>query len=202
MDRDELLELSVEYFIKTFSKNGKLKINKKINQKIKSLQEAFGIEQEEILQLVFDGFLSREVYKNYKIEKALSTFIVHSVQYGLNDLYKKKKTHRKHYKEICLGTIVDNPLCENNSSYLDCHKEKGLSRLIEFQTPEDLLICKELTGLIFDHFGELDACVLLGYEDRNTALKQLSMNPESYRKRVLRKKILFIPVLIKAGYLS
>ena len=54
--------------------------------------------------------------------------------------------------------------------------------------------------LIIDHFGEDDAEVLLGYSDRQTEAKRLSISYDTYCKRLSRKIHSFVPVLMAAGY--
>jgi len=46
----------------------------------------------------------------------------------------------------------------------------GADDLVDYTTPEDLIIAKELMELIIDHFGENDAKVLLGYSRDRTLL--------------------------------
>jgi len=200
MDRDELLEQSVEYFRKTFSRNGKLKINNDIIRRIQYLQEAFEMEGGEIFQHLFDGYLSKRIYEKYQAEKALSTFIAYCVKYGLNDLCRKQENRQKNKKESYLEALCDDPLCSADSSSLNTLGKDGLASLIEFTTPEELVAGQELMDLIFAHFGATDALVVLGYQDRDTVAESLSLSYDAYRKRLLRKKLSFVQVLEEAGY--
>jgi hypothetical protein len=88
-------------------------------------------------------------------------------------------------------------LCDTGNR--DLH-EFGISRLIEFTTPEDLVISMELIKLVTAHFGIFDAKVLLEQEDLHTAAASLSVSYDVYRKRLLRKKLSFVDVLEQAGY--
>ncbi len=76
----------------------------------------------------------------------------------------------------------------------------GADDLVDYTTPEDLIIAKELMELIIDHFGENDAKVLLGYSDRHTEADRLSISYNTYCKRLSRKIRSFLPILKNAGY--
>jgi hypothetical protein len=54
--------------------------------------------------------------------------------------------------------------------------------------------------LIYDHFGEDDAEVILGYKDRQTEADRLSIRYDTYCKRLSRKIRTFLPILKDAGY--
>ena len=76
----------------------------------------------------------------------------------------------------------------------------GADGLVDYTTPEDLVIAKELMELIIDHFGEDDAEVLLGYSDRLSESARLSISYYTYCKRLSRKIDSFLPILENAGY--
>ena len=199
MDRDELLDQSVEYFKKTFSKNGKLKINDEILYRIKQLQNRLEMEESEIFQAVFQYFIEKKLYEKYQAEKALSTFITYCVKYGLCDV--GKKGWRKHSKKECsLESILGDKLCGSGASSFSVDEANGFPDLVEYNTPEDLLIGKELRELIFAYFGPTDALVCLGYEDLQKTASSLGMSYDAYRKRLLRKKEQFKAFLEKRGY--
>jgi len=197
MNSADIIDESVEYFEKAFSKKGKLDINRQIHKKLDLLREYFELSEDEIFQELFEGYLEKKLYQKYKEEKALSTFITYCVKYGLNDLHKKQKTRNSRDKEKSLESVLDSVLCDTGNRHLN---EFGISRLIEFTTPEDLVISMELIKLVTAHFGIFDAKVLLEQEDLQTAAASLSMSYDVYRKRLLRKKLSFVDVLEQAGY--
>jgi hypothetical protein len=197
MNSADIIDESVEYFEKAFSKKGKLDINRQIHKKLDLLREYFELSEDEIFQELFEGYLKKKLYQKYQEEKALSTFITYCVKYGLNDLHKKQKTRNTRNKEKSLESVLDSVLCDTGNR--DLH-EFGISRLIEFTTPEDLVISMELIKLVTAHFGIFDAKVLLEQEDLHTAAASLSVSYDVYRKRLLRKKLSFVDVLEQAGY--
>ncbi len=184
MDRDELLEQSLEYFRKTFSGKGKLEINEKISGIIQLLQKRYDLEREEIFQAMLDYYIRKKTLeKKYQSEKALSTFVTHCCYNNLRDF--KKFVERYYYRSgISLDAMIDG----------------GFPEPAEITTPEDLFIGKELRELIFEHFGTTDALVLLGYEDLKKTATTLGMTYDAYRKRLWRKKEQFKAFLEKQGY--
>ncbi len=87
--------------------------------------------------------------------------------------------------------------CGSSISFLE---KIGADGLVDYTTPEDLVIAKELLEIIINHFSENDARVLLGYTDRRTEAKRLSISYDAYNKRLQRKISAFLPVLKEAGY--
>lgn len=187
MNSADIIDESVEYFEKAFSKKGKLDINRQIHKKLDLLREYFELSEDEIFQELFEGYLKKKLYQKYQEEKALSTFITYCVKYGLNDLHKKQKTRNARDNEKSLESLLDSVLCDTGNRDLD---EFGISRLIEFTTPEDLVISMELIKLVAAHFGAFDAKVLLEKEDLHTAAASLSMSYDVYRA-VIEKEALF-----------
>ena len=76
----------------------------------------------------------------------------------------------------------------------------GADNLVDYTTPEDLIIAKELMELFMNNFGEDDTEVLLGYSDRHTEADRLSISYDTYCKRLSRKIHSFLPILKNAGY--
>jgi hypothetical protein len=76
----------------------------------------------------------------------------------------------------------------------------GAESLVDFNTPEDMVIGKELLELMINHYGLEDVLVLLGHEDRQAAAERLEMPYKTFCKRLIRKTLLFLPVLKQAGY--
>ncbi len=200
MEQQELLNQSHQQFKQALSGNGNFKINRIIGYKIGRLKYQYGLEMDEILNGLFDEFLRKHLYEKITPEKTLSTFIVHTTNYGLNIQLRKQQQEKRNYPSISLDGLAQESsdgYCGSAASFLET---LGADGLVDNTTPEDLVIAKELMELIIDHFGEDDAEVLLGYSDRLSESNRLSISYDTYCKRLSRKIHSFVPVLEAAGY--
>jgi len=75
-----------------------------------------------------------------------------------------------------------------------------LDGLIEYDSPEDILIKKEFWRLALSHYDEIDIMVLLGRMKRTEAAAELNMNYDAYCKSLQRKNESFRIIATKAGY--
>jgi hypothetical protein len=199
--RKDLLNQSVREIQNALSGNGKLKINRKIRLKVRSLTEGFGLERGEIENIAVDEFLSRELYEKCKPEKPLSTFCTYFASYSLNGQLRKEKRRRKHHQAISLDGLAQDTH-DNDWAYSDEFLEPaGDKSLADHITPEDFLHAKELLDLIIKHFGYDDASVALGCKSRQAEAKRLEITLDAYSKRLQRKIGSFKIVLKEAGYL-
>ena len=196
----DLPDQSLELLLKIVSNKGKLKINRQIHYKINLLCQKYGFEFDEVINLFVELYLSKKMFEKYTFENAFSTFIVHCVNYTLNGLLRKCDTHRRHFHEISLEKIIRDSTGNLDEVSLDFLDRINATGLVDFTTPEDMLIGKELLGLMIKHYGRENVLVLLGYEDRQAAADRLGMQYESFCKRLSRKTLLFLPVLNQAGY--
>jgi hypothetical protein len=200
MEQQELLNQSHQQFKQALSGNGNFKINRIIVYKTRRLKYEYGLEMDEILNGLFDEFLRKHLYEKITPEKTVSTFIVHTTNYGLNVQLRKQQQEKRNYPSISLDGLAQESsdgYCGSAVSFLE---DLGADGLVDYTTPEDLVIAKELMELIIDHFGEDDAEVLLGYSDRLSESNRLSISYDTYCKRLSRKIHSFVPVLKAAGY--
>ena len=199
--RQDPLNQSVREIQTALSGNGKLKINRKIRLKVRSLTEDFGLERDEIENVAVEKFLSRDLYEKCKPEKPLSTFCTYFANYSLNGQLRSEKHRRKHYKAISLDGLAQDSH-DNDWAYSDEFLEPaGEDTLADHLTPEDFLHAKELLGLIINHFGYDDAAVALGCKSRRAEAERLGITLDAYTKRLQRKTDSFKIVLKEAGYL-
>ena len=200
MEQQELLNQSYQQFEQTLSRNGHLKINRIIGYKARRLKYEFGLEDDEIQNVIFCEFLCKKLYEKITPDKTLSTFIVHTTNYGLNSQLRKQQQEKRNYPKISLDALAEESpdgYCGSAISFLEM---LGADGLVNYTSPEDLIIAKELMELIIDHFGEYDAEVLLGYSDRQSESERLSISYDTYCKRLSRKMDAFLPILENAGF--
>jgi len=204
MEQQELLNQSYQQFKQTLSSNGNFKINRIIGYKTRRLKYDYGLEDDEILNGIFDEFLSKNIYEKITPDKTpdktLSTFITHTTNYMLSTQIREQQREKRNHPRISLDSLAkesSDGYCGSAVSFLEM---QGADGLVDNTTPEDLVIAKELMGLIIDHFGEDDAEVLLGYSDRLSEANRLSISYDTYCKRLSRKIHSFMPILKNAGY--
>lgn len=200
IEQKELLNQFYQKFQWALSGNGNFKINITIQYKVRKLKQNYGIERDEILNNAVEKFLGKKHYEKYDSEKSLSTFIVHYTNYNLNIQIREQRNEKKNYPKISLDSLAhqsSDGYCGSSVTFLE---KLGTDGLVNYTTPEDLVIAKELSEIIINHFGENDARVLLGYTDRRTEAKRLSISYDTYSKRLQRKITAFLPVLKEAGY--
>ena len=176
------------------------KINRIIGYKARRLKDEFGLEDDEIHNAIFCEFLSKKLYEKITPDKTLSTFIVHTTYYVLSSQLRKEKQEKRNYPRNSLDSLAEESsdgYCGSAISFLET---LGADGLVDYTTPEDLVIAKELMEHIIDHFGEDDAEVLLGYSDRQSESNRLSIDYYTYCKRLSRKIHSFLPILKNAGY--
>ncbi len=200
VEQQELLNESLKLFQWSLSNNGKLQINKKIGSKVRYLKQKCGLEYDEIFNQQILIYLEKKLHEKYNPEKALSTFVAHSTNYGLSEEQRKFKPWKKNYQEISLDELLQGSSDDMSQVSLSYLEKIGAHDVVEYTTPEDLCIAKELMEIIIKHFGERDAKVLLGYTDRRTEAERLSITYEAYCKRLFRKILSFLSVLEETGY--
>ena len=106
MEQQELLNQSYQQFKQTLSGNGNFKINRIIGYKTRRLKYEYGLEDDEILNGLFDEFLSKKLYEKITPDKTLSTFIVHTTNYMLNIQLRKQQQEKRNYPSISLDGLA------------------------------------------------------------------------------------------------
>ena len=200
MEQQELLNQSYQQFKQALSNNRNFKINRIIGYKARRLKDEFGLEDDEIHNAIFVEFLDKKLYEKITPDKTLSTFIVHTTNYVLNVQLRKHQQEKRNCPRISLDSLAEDSSDGYCGSAISFLKTLGADGLVDYTTPEDLVIAKELMELIIDHFGENDADVLLGYSDRLSESARLSISYYTYCKRLSRKIDSFLPILENAGY--
>lgn len=156
MEQQDLLNQSYQQFKQALSRNGNFKINRKIEYKSRRLKSEYGLEDDEILNAIFCEFLRKKLYEKITPDKTVSTFIVHTTNYGLNGQLRKHQQEKRNYPSTSLDSLAkesSDGYCGSAISFLEM---LGANDLVDYTTPEDLVIAKELMELIIDHFGEDD----------------------------------------------
>lgn len=186
IDRNSLLNESYSQFTRSLSNSGKLRINQRIQSKVRYLNECYGLEPDEILSDLWEAYQSRRHYEKHDSGKSkLSTFIVNYTNLSLKNLMRKHDTFRQNHKEIPLSRL----------------EKLGVRDVVENNTPEDYYIARELLDLVTDFFDKDDVPVLLGFRDRLGESERLSIDYYTYCKRLNRDISAFKSHIKNVGYL-
>jgi len=199
--RADLLNQSVREIQKALSGKGKFRINRKIQYKVRVLKEDHGFTGDEILSAVFDEFLSKGLDVKCHPGKTLSTFFVHFVNYSLNVLIRQQVNEKNRFPRVSLDAFAEETADNDWGSAMAFLESASCELLADELTPEDLVMARELQGLISNHFGEDDAAVMFGHRNYRSEANRLEITEMAYRKRLQRKTGFFKDVLEEAGYI-
>lgn len=189
----------------------------------KSLWKKYELSVEEIQHYVYDKFTEKSVIEEYDpTRSSLKTYTAHKTLGKIRDMrksydriygknqFKLLKVFHSHNRFIPENNFTvkyendptDKPhLTQKPDEKLYTKDQVAiLNRLIEYRTPEDILIDKEATTLVHEYFDEIDVLVLEGLIDRKQAAERLSLPYETYSKQLQRKINSFKILATKAGY--
>ena len=179
-------------------------MNRSIQDRVKWLFREYGITRKEIIDDLKWKFEKREMHLGHNPDKScLETYVLRFCYYGVLSLVNEFK---KYGVESSWVPLSQNSNGENINGRLGAsyepYENDGVEVLLDPETPEDLLIAKELMQMALDFFGKEDLEVLLGVEDRDTVAKRLGICYDTYQKRLERKRRRFKIFLEQAGYLD
>jgi len=171
---------------------------------------------DDIHHILFQKFMELEKHKLFDPERA--SLFTYTCRFVFEHTRALKKTLDETYNGCKFVTLDDffleEFLWKNKSVKLRQenisddgwlmlpHKsqEDALNRLVEYTTPEDLLIRKEFMEAANDHYDEIDIMVLSGLKGRNSAADELSIKDDAYGKRLQRKNAAFRVIYSQPGH--
>jgi len=188
----------------------------------KSLWKKYEISVKEIQHYVYDKFTEKSVIEEYDpTRSSLKTYTAYKTLGKIRDMrksydriygknqFKLLKVFHSHNSLIpennfCVrynNDPIDGPTSPEHEEKLYTKDQIAIfNRLIEYRTPEDILIDKEATILVHEYFDEIDVMVLEELIDRKQAAEKLSLPYETYCKQLQRKINSFKILATKAGY--
>jgi len=174
---------------------GNYAINYAIRKKIKPLMGKYGMTRQEILYELFEDFLEKKIHLRYDSRRAsLYTFLLYHINNRLTDKLRKMKNLDNETK---VNEIDDASCYANGISFLESLDE---STAYSKETPETLLIQKQLIEHLVKFLGEDDAKVLLGLESRKSEAERIGLGYDAYCKKLRRKIMRNLSEFEKAGY--
>lgn len=201
----DILADSYMLFNHFFSGAGNLPVNSQIKEMMNVLWEKYRVSKNDVLHDAFSHFIERGIYIKFDPDRgSLTTFIAYTAR---NDLWRQLRKYGVIYGRefVSLDQYMEWQI-ESDTQDIESAGSQGKrtqnDRALYIGAPEQQLINKELVALAEKHFGTLDTEVMMGYMDRKSAARELSLPYETYRKRLLRKIHSFRPALTEAGYLN
>lgn len=179
-------------------------MNQSIQKRVKWLFSEYGITRKEIIEYLKWEFERRKMHRRHNPDKScLETYVLTFCYYGVLSMVRKCKKYLGEKSSIPQlqdkhGEKIDG---RSGASY-EPYEEDGIEELLELDTPEDIVIGKELVDMALDHFGQDDLEVLLGAKNRVTVARQLGIGYDTYQKRLERKRQRFRAILHQAGYID
>lgn len=203
-DRERFLTKSYELFRWALSHCGNFPVNKKIQRKVKILTTIYGVDYDDLLHEIYQYYLENGDYKKYDPSRGkLSSFIHGYTNKRLNHILRKLERLNNKYQFEQLPDQYEDALDDNHRARnsLSFYVKNGfLDKLIDVNTPEDLLNGKELLNIIIEEIGLDDALVLIGVKDRRKEAERQGIDYYTYCQRLHRKKLILRTVLEDMGY--
>ena len=189
----------------------------------KSLWKKYELSVEEIQHYVYGKFTEKSVIEEYdSTRSSLKTYTAHKTLGKIRDMRKSyDRIYGKNQDKLLKVFHSGNTFFARNNftvKYEDDPLDKPslpkkpdeklytkdqvaiFNRLIEYKTPEDILIDKEAGIFVHEYFDEVDILVLEDFIDRKQAAEKLSLPYETYCKQLQRKINSFKILATKAGY--
>ena len=190
----------------------------------KSLWKKYELSVEEIQHYVYDKFTEKSVIEEYDSTRrcSLKTYTAHKTLGKIRDMRKSyDRIYGKNQDKLLKVFHSGNTFFAHNNftvKYEDDPLDKPslpkkpdeklytkdqvaiFNRLIEYKTPEDILIDKEAGIFVHEYFDEIDILVLEDFIDRKQAAEKLSLPYDTYCKQLQRKINSFKILATKAGY--
>ena len=179
-------------------------MNHSIQKRVKWLYHRYGMTRKEIIEHLKWKYKGQKKHKRHDPNlSCLKTYVLTFCYYGVLSLVRELKKHDAH---LSLIPPTQNPQDEkikgrSGASY-ELYEQEGIEGLVEPNSPEDILIGKELMQMALNFFGEEDLEVLIGVRDRTAEADRLGISYDAYLKRLDRKRQHFKTILKQAGYIG
>jgi hypothetical protein len=182
------------------NRNVKLKLKNSITQLVHYLYHGFGITRQEIESQLYWKFKTRERHLKYDPSRSnLEVYVGYFTYYALLDLVCECKRCKDKCREIPLSQL---PHGDSVSTMGRPANNLEIDGLIDYETPQDVTMGKELMELAKKYFSKTDLAVLLEASDRHAEADRLGINYNTYCRRLQRRVNKFRFFLQNIGYLD
>ena len=197
-EKDDLLTPCVVLISRYLNNKGQaLKLGNSIRLLARTLYHRYCLSREELTSIIFDTFQRRKRHLKYDPERStLESYVAWFIYYSLQTILRQYSQSNT----ITLSELGRGEEFKKQGISTDFMERHGIEGLINRETPEDLLIWKELLKETYKFFGKHDWRVLVGLNDRKAEAIRLRIDYDIYRKRLLRKCVIFRIYLQNIGY--
>ena len=201
--KTRLLIESYKLIYRYIRQGGNLWINRSIQKNVKWLYHRYGITRKEIIEFLKWRFKSQKWHHKFNPNRScLNTYVLNFCYYGILSLVRECKKHDAGINHIPLSQNPKGDKISPIGRSYESYEQRGSADLVDSNTPEELLIGKELMQMALDFFGKEDLEVLLGVKDRETEAERLGISYDAFLKRLNRKRARFQSILKKTDYLD
>jgi hypothetical protein len=183
-------------------RGGKKGIKKSILRYVSQLYHQYGITRDDIAANLFYTFWKRKRHIKYdaKLGTSLESYVAWFAYYQLLTIIEQCRQYLQKRRTVPLADHYVGDRISRSGMSIEPFEREGFEELVNPDTPEDMIINKELMEMALNHFGEDDLEVLLGASSREDEAKRLNIDYFAYCKRLSRKKKRFRSHLKKIGY--
>ena len=178
-------------------------MNHSIQKRVKWLYHKYGMTRQEIIKHLKWKYEGQKKHKRHDPNKScLKTYVLTFCYYGVLSLVRECKKFDADASWVPLSQNFNGESITVIGRAYQPYEQEGIEGLVDSNTPEDMLIGKELMQMALDFFGQDDMEVLLGAKDRAAEAKRLGISYDTYLKRIDRKRQRFKTNLKQAGYID
>ena len=198
-----LLIESFRLITRYIHQGGKLWINHSIQKRVKRLYHQYGITRKEIIEYLKWKYEEQRKHKQHDPNKScLKTYVLTFCYYGVLSLVREFKKFDPDASWVPLSQNFNGESITAIGRAYEPYEKEGIEGLVDANTPEDILIGKELMQMALDFFGQEDLEVLLGAKERAAEARRLGISYDTYLKRLDRGRQRFKTNLKQAGYID
>jgi len=177
-------------------------MNQSIQKLVKLLYYQYGVSRKEIIEHLKWKFEDQGYHERYNPNySCMKTYVLNFCYYGVLSLVRECERLDNCKAHIKQPGGKDDHVQAIGRAY-EPYEEDGIEGFVDSDTPEDLILAKELMQMALDHFGQADLEVLLGVRDRISEAKNLGLSYDAYLKRLHRKRRSFRSILKDTGYID
>lgn len=166
------------------------------SQKLHLLNKA----KEIVIEEIWLDYVEKDHSRKYDGIHSPSTWAVAYLDNNIRNLVRRYRPRSPDEGISPLFDVLDEKNKNFRASYEDYQGWLNLSECDD--SPENILMAKELLNMMLAYFGLRETQVLLGMTSRTEVCRSLGLNRKTYDQRLNRLRLNFLDYLYKSGYLE